>query len=57
MCWVNHVREIRINVALCAMIHRSSHQSFSSLRSPHAFHTILAFSIHSFMSVIHAFIH
>lgn len=37
------------NAALaCATVHHSSHLGLSSVQSPHAFCTILAFSIHSF---------
>lgn len=43
-------KKIGINAALvCATVHHSSHLGLSSLQSPHAFCTILAFSIHSFI--------
>lgn len=42
-------KKLRINAALaCATVHHSSHLGLSSVQSPHAFCTILAFSIHSF---------
>lgn len=41
-------KKIGINAALvCATVHHSSHLGLSRLQSPHAFCTILAFSIHS----------
>lgn len=46
-------KKLLINAALvCATVHHSSHLGFSSLQSPHAFRTILAFSIHSFICVL-----
>lgn len=43
-------KKLRINAALaCATVHHSSHLGLSSVQSPHAFCTILAFSIHLFI--------
>lgn len=46
-------KKIGINAALvCATIHHFSHLGLSSLQSPHAFCTILAFSIHPFINFL-----